>query len=166
MPAGELTTRPLPTEPALPITDRKFGTKVAVTVRGTSIAVWQVESAQSPPNARKTDVTPGCVCNDTRVPAVNRAVHVPLTAPALNAQSMPAGIDTTRPLPVPLPDTDNATLCIDGPVIGAGDDPLPPEQAESALAATAADRSCRAVTAPRKRGVAVWMGIAGRKGAS
>ena len=39
IPAGVLTIRPLPSDAALAITERKFGTKVAVTVRGDSIAV-------------------------------------------------------------------------------------------------------------------------------
>jgi hypothetical protein len=39
MPAGVLTMRPPPTDVALAITDRKFGTKVAVIARGVSIVV-------------------------------------------------------------------------------------------------------------------------------
>jgi len=39
IPAGVLTIRPPPTEPAFATTERKFGTNVAVTVRGASIVV-------------------------------------------------------------------------------------------------------------------------------
>jgi len=62
---------------------------------------------------------------------------------------MPDGAEVTRPLPVPLPVTLSATDCV-GSVIGTGPDFPPPEQAESAAAATSADASCR-VTRARVR---------------
>ena len=80
----------------------------------------------------------------TTVPAGNRAEHVPLTAPAESAQAMPAGVDITRPLPVPLPETVSAMEAA-GSLNPVGADFFP-EQAESAAAATAADRMCRATT--------------------
>ena len=142
IPTGVLTIRPPPTEAVLATTDSTFGTKVAVTVRGASIVVWQDASAQSPPNVRKTDVVPGCGCSVTRAPDVKRAEHVPLTVPADSAQSMPPGVDMTRPLPVPLPETVRATVFV-GSVMRVGTAFLSPEQAEIAAAATSADRTCR-----------------------
>ena len=150
MPAGKLTTRPPPRDAACATTDSRFGTKVAVTTRGASIVVWQVASAQSPLNATKTEVGDGTVSSVTTVPALKRAVHAPLAAPALMSQSMPAGVDITVPLPVPLPDTDSATVFAAGSVMGAAFSDPPPEQAEITVTATTADRTCRA-TATRTR---------------
>jgi len=63
---------------------------------------------------------------------------------------MPAGVDITLPLPVPLPDTDSATVFVTGSVMGAAFLEPPPEQADIAVTATTADRTCR-VAAARTR---------------
>jgi hypothetical protein len=147
MPAGELTTRPPPREPACATTDSRFGTKVAVTILGASMVVWQVARAQSPLKATKTEVGDGTVWSVTTVPALKRAVHVPLAAPALMSQSIPVGVDITLPLPLPLPDTDSATVLVTGSVMAAAFLEPPPEQADIAVAARTADRTCRAACA-------------------
>ena len=108
---------------------------------------------------------PGSVCNVTTVPGVNRAVHDPLAAPADTAQSIPVGEEIMRPLPEPLPDTESATVGAAGSVTrdGVALSPPPPEQAESAVTATTAVRTCRATIAQRAR-VAWWkMRIAGQE---
>lgn len=150
MPAGALTIRPPPTDCACATTDNTLGTNVAVTTRGACIEVWQVASVQSPLNARKTEVLAGSVCSVTSVPGVNRAVQVPLTLPALSTQSMPAGSETTLPLPVPLPETESATVVTGGSVTCVGVRE-PPEQADNAATATNADSLCRVLVARRRR---------------
>ena len=47
----------------------------------------------------------GEAVNVTGVPLANGNEHVPLVAPAVTVQLIPAGLDVTVPLPVPLPAT-------------------------------------------------------------
>lgn len=163
MPAGVLTTRPPPADVTCATTDNTFCTNVAVTTRGACIVVWQADCAQSPLNAMKTEVSDGTVSSVTTVPGVKFAVQVPLAAPAFIAQSMPAGEETTEPLPVPLPDTESATRCGVGSVIATGDFEPPPEQAESAATATPAVRTCRVAVAAAERAVRRTVRMAERK---
>ena len=163
MPAGELTTRPPPADVTCATTDSIFGTNVAITTRGACIVVWQADCAQSPLNAMKTEVSDGTVSSVTTVPGAKFAVQVPVAAPAFIAQSMPAGEETTEPLPVPLPDTESATRCGVGSVIATGDFEPPPEQAESAATATPAVRTCRVAVAAAERAARRTVRMAERK---
>ena len=103
-----------------------------------------MQSPLKPVNAPSPD---GVAFNATTMPAVNTVEQVPLVVPPLTRQSMPAGVDRTVPLPLPLPDTDNATAVATGSVIGAAALEPPPEEAEVAMAAITAVRTCRTAAA-------------------
>jgi len=96
------------------------------------------------------------------MPAVNTVEQVPLVVPPSTRQSMPAGVDRTVPLPVPVPETDNATGVVTGSVIGAAA-LEPPEQEESAATAKTAVRMCRTGAALSRLTACDFLRIAERK---
>ena len=119
-----------------------------------------MQSPLNPVNAPSPD---GVAFNATTMPAVNTVEQVPLVVPPSTRQSMPAGVDRTVPLPVPLPDTDNATVVVTGSVIGAAALEPPPEQAEVAMTARTAVRTCRTGAAKSRLTACDCLRIAERK---
>jgi hypothetical protein len=95
MPAGELTTDPLPL-PAMVSVSGKVGwvLKVAVTDRLALIVMVQGSAAQSPVHPANTDPGDDTAVSVTRVPSVNSALHVLL-------QLIPLGLLVTVPDPLP-----------------------------------------------------------------
>jgi hypothetical protein len=105
----------------------------------------------------------GSVLSVTVLPSENFARQLPVTAPAESVQSIPAGVETTRPLPAPLPLTVIETVPLTGSVTLAGDFLEQPTQAETAHAARSADRNCRAITSRNRRADAKIVIVGGEK---
>lgn len=108
MPAGADVTTP-PPAPAVPTVSAYVGMttlKLAVTFLAASIDTVHVvdvplHAPAQPPNVL---LAPGVAASVTRVPVVNGAEHV-------EPQLMPAGLDVTAPVPLPVVVTPSACVC-------------------------------------------------------
>jgi len=149
MPSGTLVTDPDPVpKPATLSVPGAIGIRnVASTVRCPFIVTAHGFPVQLPPHAWNTAPADASWASETAVPTGKIVLHDPVPgAVPFRRQSMPAGVDMTRPLPDPLPATVNATVVVTGSVrrvIVVLLSP-PPEQAENAVTATTADKNCRA----------------------
>jgi hypothetical protein len=86
---------------------------VAVTLRARFIVSRQLPSPEQSPLHEVNEPLVAVAVRTTSDPNANDAVHAPSATPAVTTQSIPAGSDFTRPVPLPAPATLN--VCA-GPV--------------------------------------------------
>jgi hypothetical protein len=114
IPAGLELTEPVPVPVLDTVSVGVFKVKVAVTERAASIVTTQVPVPEqpAPDQAVKSELTVGVAVRVTTAPSPKAVEHV---AP----QSIPAGLEVTEPVPVPVFDT--SKVCVPRPNVAVTD---------------------------------------------